>query len=106
MAQVLLTSPADADIGGIIAYLACKAGNTLAARYVASFEKLFNRLADYPDSGPLRPALGPQVRISIVAPYIVIYEYDAAGDTVIVLRIIHGRRQINGDLLLVNTGSS
>jgi plasmid stabilization system protein ParE len=35
----------------------------------------------------------------------VIYEYDAAGDTVIVLRIVHGRRKITGELLLANIGS-
>lgn len=36
-----------------------------------------------------------------------IYEHDATGDgdTVIVLRIVHGRRKITGDLLLANIGS-
>jgi plasmid stabilization system protein ParE len=34
-----------------------------------------------------------------VSPYIVIYEHDPAGETVIVLRIVHGRRKITGDLL-------
>jgi toxin ParE1/3/4 len=105
VARVLLTAPADADTAGIIAYLAGKAGHNIAARYVASFEKLYDRLADHPDNGAPRPALGPHVRIGIVSPYIVIYEHDATGDAVIVLRIVHGRRKITGDLLLANIGS-
>ena len=80
-------------MAGIIAYLAGKAGYDVAARYIASFEKLYDRLADHPDSGAPRPALGPQVRIGIVPPYIVIYEHDATDDAVIVLRIVHGRRR-------------
>ena len=99
MARVLLTSPADADMAGIVAYLAGNTGYNLAARYVASFEQLYDRLADHPGSGARRPSLGPHVRIAIVPPYIVIYEHDPAGETVIVLRIVHSRRKITGDLL-------
>jgi toxin ParE1/3/4 len=90
---------------GIIAYLAGNAGSNLAARYVASFEQLYDRLADHPGSGARRPSLGPHVRIGIVPPYIVINEHDPAGDTVIILRIVHGRRKITGDLLPANIGA-
>ena len=79
-------------MAGIIAYLAGKAGYDVAARYIASFEKLYDRLADHPNSGARRPALGPQVRIGILPPYI-----ETTDDTVIVLRIVHGRRKITGD---------
>jgi toxin ParE1/3/4 len=104
VARVLLTSPADADTAGIIAYLAGKGGYDVAARYIVSFEKLYDRLADHPESGAPRPTLGPQIRIGIVSPYIVIYEHDAIDDTVIVLRIVHGRRKITGALLLAGIG--
>jgi toxin ParE1/3/4 len=43
------------------------------------------------------PALGPNVRIGVVSPYIVIYRH--AEDTVNVLRIVHGRRRITDKLL-------
>ena len=92
-------------MAGIIAYLAGKAGSNLAARYVASFDQLYDRLTDHPGSGAPRLALGPHVRIGIVPPYIVIYEHDPANDTVIILRIVHGRCKISGALLLANIGA-
>jgi toxin ParE1/3/4 len=43
--------------------------------------------------------LGPNVRIGIVSPYIVIYRYAKNDDLVVVLRILHGRRKITGKML-------
>jgi toxin ParE1/3/4 len=103
--RVVVTSPADADTASIVTYLGTKAGYNIAARYIASFENLYNRLADHPDSGAPRPALGLYVRISIISPYIVIYDHDEAADTVTILRIVHGRRKITGNLLLTGIGS-
>jgi plasmid stabilization system protein ParE len=94
VARVAVTSPADADIAGMIDYLAESAGDFIAARYVRAFEAMFDRLAGHPESGALRPALGEHVRIGVVWPYIAIYEYVAAEDIVYVLRIVHGRRKI------------
>jgi toxin ParE1/3/4 len=100
MAHVIISSPADADTDYILADLASKAGRRVAAKYDALFENLYDRLADSPDIGPPRPSLGANVRIGIVAPYIVIYEHAPAADLVTVLRIVHGRRRITGKLLL------
>ncbi len=46
-----------------------------------------------------RPAIGQNIRIGIVSPYIVIYRYSERDDTVTVLRLVHGRRRITGKLL-------
>jgi plasmid stabilization system protein ParE len=53
----------------------------------------------HPDSSPLRPAIGEQIRIGIVSPYIVIYEHNPASDIVTNFRIVHGKRKITGALL-------
>jgi toxin ParE1/3/4 len=98
MARVLISSTADADTADILAYLADRAGRNTAAKYDTLFAKLYDRLVDHPDSGPPRPALGPNIRIGVVPPYIVIYEH-AAADVVTVLRILHGRRRISPKLL-------
>lgn len=105
MARVIVSSPADADTVEIIAYLSAKAGHNIAASYIASFERLYDRLANYPRTGVPRPALGPQVRIGIVPPYIVIYEYGETDDAVTILRIVHGRRRITGKSLLTSLSS-
>lgn len=44
-----------------------------------------------------RPALGPQARIWLVPPYVIIYDYD--DDLVTVLRVLHARRNITIDLI-------
>jgi len=49
-------------------------------------------IADFPEAGAARPELGPAVRIRPVAPYVVIY--DISPDTVTILRLLHGRRDI------------
>jgi plasmid stabilization system protein ParE len=54
-------------------------------------------LTEFPDSGSLRPALGVRIRVNLVYPYVVIYRH--ADGVVSVLRILHGSRNINRDLL-------
>jgi len=97
MARVIVSGPADADVGGVVAYLAEKAGRQVAARYFAAFDMVYARLADFPDMGPSRPALGPNARAVLVHPFVVIYDH--ADDTVTVLRVLHGRRNITQELL-------
>jgi plasmid stabilization system protein ParE len=99
MARVIVSLLAQADSDYIVADLTDKAGPSVAARYAASFEALYERFAAYPDSGAPRPAIGQHVRIGIASPYIVIYEHDKTSDTVTIFRIVHGRRKITGRLL-------
>lgn len=99
MTRVVITALADADMEGILAWLAGKAGNTAASRYAASFERLFERLAIHPAAGAPRPVLGASIRIGIVAPYIVIYQLIRTDNVVVILRVVHGRRKIAGSLL-------
>ncbi len=99
MARVIVSLLAQSDTARIIADLASKAGYEVAERYAADFDKLHARLAAHPDSGPRRPAIGRDVRIGIVSPYITIYEHDRQGDTVTIFRVIHGRRAITDEIL-------
>ena len=98
MARVVIASSADADFAEILTDLATKAGWHVAAKYDELFGKLYDRLADHPRGGAQRPALGQNVRIGIVSPYIIIYRNEG-DDTVTVLRIVHGRRRITGEML-------
>jgi toxin ParE1/3/4 len=100
MARIVVSFAADADTAGILSYLTNKAGRATAAKYNALFESLYDRLALHPDSGPRRPVLGPNVRIGIVPPYIVIYDHEPAANLITVLRIVDGRRRISGRLLV------
>lgn len=99
MAQVVFTEAADADAAFIFEDLYTKAGKPTVVKYRALFKKLYDNLADFPDSGPPRPKIGTRIRIGIVSPYVVIYRHTEADDTVNILRVVHGRRKITGKLL-------
>jgi toxin ParE1/3/4 len=94
MARVVVASSADADVYAIQTELTKAAGLPTVARYTALLESLYDRLATYPDSGAPRPGLGKDIRVGIVFPYVVIYRHRKADDTVTILRVIHGRRNI------------
>jgi toxin ParE1/3/4 len=100
MARVRFTASAAADSAAILSDLNAKASHQIATKFGNRFTKLYDRLAGHPESGPPRPALGPNIRIGIVSPYIVIYRYIEADDVVTLLRIVHGHRKIAGKLLI------
>lgn len=52
-----------------------------------------------PETGSPRPSLGINARIAVVFPYVMIYDYHRDEDTLTLLRILHGRRNISQDLL-------
>ena len=99
MSRLIVSLKARADTSDIIKDLASKAGYNVAAAYAAFFARVNERLAEFPDSGARRPVLGPRVRVCVVSPYVVIYEHMEADDTVVVLRIVHGRRKIRRKIL-------
>jgi len=102
MARIIVSLLAQADTAYIGRDLARKAGISVAEKYLAEFESLYERLTRYPASGAPRPAIGSNIRIGVVSPYVVIYEHDSSLDTVTIFRIVHGRRKITGEMLLVD----
>jgi toxin ParE1/3/4 len=97
MARVIVTAHAKQDVRGIISDLHRRAGHSVASRYAADVKDVYRNLAQFPNSGPSRLALGPIARVKIVYPYVVVYDCDAGGVTV--LRVLHGRRDITVDLM-------
>lgn len=99
MARLIVSLLAQADTADILTDLRGKAGRAVSRAYAASFENLYERLMRHPDSGAPRPAIGEHVRIGVISPYVVIYEYIAADDIVMIMRIVHGRRKITRKFL-------
>jgi toxin ParE1/3/4 len=77
--------------------LADTAGPDVAARYRREIDGLYDRLVMFPRSGGPRPSFGRHARIGVVSPYVVIYDYRP--DTVTILRILDGRRNITRRLV-------
>ena len=79
-------------------YLTEVAGSGVARKYDTAIKHAIEVLRDFPALGPPRPELGPQVHARIVDPYVILYDFDGE-ELVLVLRILHGRRNITHDVL-------
>ena len=99
MARLIVTIGARTDIRRIIDYLEENAGKPVALRYAVDFDAAIDRIAELPGVGSPRRQFGEEMRIVIVNPYLVFYERLVANDTVVVLRVLDGRRKITEDLL-------
>jgi len=99
MTRLVVTPDAERDIDDVISFLAHDAGPAVAANYVRRFRLTLERLVDLPETGAPRPSLGPHARIGIVSPYVLIYDFVRAEDELVLLRILHGRRNITRDML-------
>src|ERR1700693_3155845 len=84
MARVVLTDAAGAAF--IFEELYAKAGKPTVVKYRAAFKTLYERLADFPDSGAPRPTIGAQIRIGLVSSYGVIYRHTEADSILRVLQ--------------------
>jgi plasmid stabilization system protein ParE len=68
MAQLVVTTDAEADLYEILDYLRDEASPAVAAEYGRKFRACIDRLIKFPGIGPRRPALGPDSRVGIVPP--------------------------------------
>jgi plasmid stabilization system protein ParE len=56
-------------------------------------------LRDVPGSGPRRRDFGPNVRTIVVNPYVIFYDDLSADGNVVILRILHGHRNITEGMI-------
>src|SRR5262245_52398055 len=94
MTRLIVSADAESDTSRIIGDLLREAGPFVANDYGRRFQKALERVIHAPESGTPRRALGPDTRMLIVYPYLLIYDYTPEEDTVTLLRIVHGRRNI------------
>ncbi len=99
MTRLVVTSDADSDFEDIFAYLQQNAGERVAVDCSRRFEVTLRRLVQFPRIGSPRPALGATARAARVSPYLLIYDYDPKDDAIVLLRILHERRNITGELI-------
>jgi toxin ParE1/3/4 len=88
MAEVRRTLQAEIDLDAILTNLNQK-NPALAERYADAFVEKAKVLGQFPEIGRSRPEIGPNLRSTLVHPYVVFYRID--GETVQILRILHGR---------------
>jgi toxin ParE1/3/4 len=94
MPDLLISPEAEADLDDIWLYIAKESQNSQRAdTFLDRFAPLFLRLAENPYLGRRRDDLRPGYRSFPVGEYLVFYRV-AGNDQIVVLRIIHGSRDI------------
>jgi|SRR5581483_6274479 len=94
MTRLVVSADAATDIHDVLDYLEKEAGASVAKEYGLKFRICIELLVAFPRLGPRRPALGADARIRVVPPYVLIYDFMGADDTVTLLRVVHGKRNI------------
>jgi toxin ParE1/3/4 len=90
---VVRSPEADEDLIEIWAYLAHEASDRVADNQLRDIEKACSTLKNWPYSGRKRDELLPGLRSIPVHPYIVFYR--VREDAVEIVRVLHGRRDID-----------
>ena len=99
MAAVRLSPQARRDLLSIVEHLADVAGPRVARKYDDEFKRITDNLAVTPGIGAPRPHFGTETRVMIVKPYLVFYDGGPHSESVHVLRILHGHRNITPELI-------
>jgi len=99
MTRIALAPAAEGDLFAILSYLRREAGVGTAEKYRARFREVFERLRNFPESGAPRPDFGPHLRIVVVHPYVLFYDFEEGGEVLTVWRVLHGKASANERLL-------
>ena len=99
MTQVIVSPEADADFLTIVDRLTDLAGHSVASCYASDLRSIYQRLSAFPEIGSPRPRLGSRIRIVVLLPYAMVYDYSAREDMVRIIPIIDGRRNISRRLV-------
>ena len=90
MAEIHFSNAAIADLAEIDEFSAARFGDEVADLYMRGFNAAFARLRDYPLVAPLWPEVGEDIRCLVFRQHRLFYQ--AAGDRVLILRILHHAR--------------
>lgn len=92
-AGFIISHKAEADLMEI--WLTIAAHDPLAAdRMSQLLEARINRLADHPELGPARDDIRRGARHLVEKPYLILYEWRQASNTVLIVRVVHGARDL------------
>ena len=87
MAEIIFRPQATADLAAIYAHGMAQFGTETADRYHDGLQAAVDRLAGFPQAGPVYPGVRPPVRYLAYRRHHIFYDYD--GTTVWIVRILH-----------------
>ena len=99
MLRVTFSPEARRDLIEITDYLCHLASPQTARKYEMLIQRAVDSLRDIPGAGPPRREFGSHVRMVIVRPYLIFYEGLPEAEDISILRILHGARDIDENLI-------
>jgi len=94
--RIARTAQADEDLIEIWSYIATDSLDA-ADRVLDAIESRWQQLARYPHFGPARDDILPGLRQLTSGQYLILYSVQP--DKIEIVRVVHGRRKIDRDLL-------
>lgn len=89
--RVRRSNNADADLTDIWVYVA-QDSRAAADRLILDLIDAEDRLAEFPETGRARPEIRPGIRSWPVGAYILLYRIERDG--ILIVRIVHGAREL------------
>lgn len=90
--RVILAPEAEQDIKDIASSVSERAGRDVALKVVARIKKQIRLLARFPGIGHTRDDLPPDIRATSAYSYVILHRLGQ--NTVVILRVVHGARNI------------
>jgi toxin ParE1/3/4 len=87
-----LTPAAEVDLDSIATYIG-ERNSPAAVRLLEKFTRRWELLATQPHSGRARDDIGPDLRSVIIGNFIALYRVES--DDVIIVRVLHGSRDLD-----------
>ena len=98
MTRLVVSRNAEHDMASILAYLEQEASAVVAEDFGRDVRRALLRLVQFPESGAPRPELGPDARVVVIHPYLLVYAHAAPNLTL--LRILHGKANLAAEILM------
>ena len=94
MLPIIRTDRADEDLIDIWVGIAID-NPSAADRVLDAIQRRWQQLSLYPYSGVAREDIAPGLRSLVAGQYLTLYR--VAADGILIIRVLHGRRRIEGD---------
>jgi toxin ParE1/3/4 len=93
VAELCVSRRAEEELREIWRYIAAE-NSAAADRLLLRIDDKLQILRDFPGVGTLRDDIRPGLRMLVEGNYLLLYEHDAANDTVELVSVIDGRRDL------------
>ena len=94
MTEIVISRRARDDFKRIWRYIALD-NESAADRLLLAIDAKIEKLREFPELGSTRPEIAANARVLIQGSYLILYEYERAKDTVQIIAVVEGMRDLD-----------